>query len=114
MSGATTNDSTFLSAASFHLMRVMPYDGRILKITCFNQSASSRDESFKLYIDGDDNPLTDNRGSELTFTSNQKGSADCPSDWTFSAGEAISIRRQCSTASQGTNVTIVFEFDMTT
>ena len=114
MSGATTNDSTFLSASSFHLMRVMPYDGRILKITCFNQSASSRDESFKLYIDGDDNPLTDNRGSELTFTSNQKGSADCPSDWTFSAGEAISIRRQCSTASQGTNVTIVFEFDMTT
>lgn len=114
MSGATTSDSTFLSSASFHLMRVMPYDGKIIRITCFNQSSSSRNESFKLYIDGDDNPLTDNRGSELTFTSNQKGSADCPSDWTFSAGESVSIRRQPSVATQGTNISIVFEFDMTT
>lgn len=114
MSGATTSDSTFLSSASFHLMRVMPYDGKIIRITCFNQSSSSRSESFKLYIDGDDNPLTDNRGSELTFTSNQKGSADCPSDWTFSAGESVAIRRQPSVATQGTNISIVFEFDMTT
>ena len=114
MSGATTGDSTNLSSASFHLMRVMPYDGRIIRITCFNQTTTSRTESFKLYIDGDDSPLSDNRGSELTFTSGQKGGADCPSDWTFSAGESVAIRRQPSAATNGTNISIVFEFDMTT
>ena len=114
MSGATTSDSTNLSSASFHLMRVMPYDGRIIRITCFNQTTTSRTESFKLYIDGDDSPLSDNRGSELTFTSGQKGSGDCPSDWTFSAGESVAIRRQPSVATNGTNISIVFEFDMTT
>ena len=35
-------------------------------------------------------------------------------DWTFSKGEAIAIRRTPSAAVNGTTVTVVFEFDMTT
>ena len=115
MSGATTSDSTGLGVATFHLMQVMPYDGRVVRIAVFNQSATSRTDKFEMYINGDDsNLLTDQRGTDLSFTSARSGSGDCNADWTFSKEESIAIRRTPSSAVQGTTVTVVFEFDMTT
>jgi len=115
MSGATTSDSTGLGVASFHLMQVMPYDGRVVRIAVFNQSATSRTDKFEMYINGDDsNLVTDQRGTDLSFTSARSGSGDCNADWTFSKEESIAIRRTPSSAVQGTTVTVVFEFDMTT
>jgi len=115
MSGATTSDSTSLAASSYHLMQVMPFDGRVVRIAVFNQTTTSRTDLFEMYIDGDDSdPSGDQRGTDLSFTSTQKGNGDCATDWTFSKGEAIAIRRTPSAAVNGTTVTVVFEFDMTT
>jgi len=115
MSGATTSDSTGLTATSYHLMQVMPFDGRVVRIAVFNQSTTSRTDLFEMYIDGDDSdPSGDQRGTDLSFTSTQKGNGDCATDWTFSKGEAIAIRRTPSAAVNGTTITVVFEFDMTT
>ncbi len=115
MSGATTSDSTGLTATSYHLMQVMPFDGRVVRIAVFNQTTTSRTDLFEMYIDGDDSdPVADQRGTDLSFTSTQKGNGDCATDWTFSKGEAIAIRRTPSAAVNGTTITVVFEFDMTT
>jgi uncharacterized protein (DUF2141 family) len=115
MSGATTSDSTGLTATSYHLMQVMPFDGRVVRIAVFNQTTTSRTDLFEMYIDGDDSdPVADQRGTDLSFTSTQKGNGDCNTDWTFSKGEAIAIRRTPSAAVNGTTITVVFEFDMTT
>jgi len=115
MSGATTSDSTGLSASSYHLMQVMPFDGRVVRIAVFNQTTTTRTDLFEMYIDGDDSdPVADQRGTDLSFTSAQKGNGDCNTDWTFSKGEAIAIRRTPSAAVNGTTITVVFEFDMTT
>ncbi len=115
MSGATTSDSTGLGVATFHLMQVMPYDGRVVRIAVFNQSATSRTDKFEMYINGNDsNLVTNQRGTDLSFTSARSGSGDCNADWTFSKEESIAIRRTPSSAVQGTTVTVVFEFDMTT
>ena len=54
MSGATTSDSTSLAASSYHLMQVMPFDGRVVRIAVFNQTTTSRTDLFEMYIDGDD------------------------------------------------------------
>ena len=115
MSGATTSDSTGITSSSYHLMQVMPFDGRVVRIAVYNQSATSRTDKFEMYIDGDDSDLVgDQRGTDLSFTSAQTGSGDCATDWTFSKEEAIAIRRTPSAAVNGTTVTVVFEFDMTT
>ena len=50
MSGATTSDSTSLSVNSYHLMQIMPYDGRVVRIAVYNQTASTRTDKFELYI----------------------------------------------------------------
>ena len=96
-------------------MQVMPYDGRVVRIAVYNQTANSRTDKFELYINGvDDNLTSDQRGTDLSFTSARTGSGDCASDWTFSKEEAIAIRRTPSSAVNGTTITVVFEFDMTT
>jgi len=115
MSGATTADSTSLSSSSYHLMQVMPFDGRVVRIAVYNQTTTSRTDTFEMYINGDDSDLAgDQRGTDLSFTSARSGSGDCASDWTFSKEESIAIRRTPSQATNGTTVTVVFEFDMTT
>lgn len=115
MSGATTSDSTGLGVASYHLMQIMPFDGRVVRIAVYNQSATSRTDKFEMYINGDDSDLIgDQRGTDLSFTSARTGSGDCATDWTFSKEETIAIRRTPSSAVNGTTVTVVFEFDMTT
>ena len=97
-------------------MYVVPFDGKIKRISSFHQSSTSGTSTFEMYIDGDDSDLTnDQRGSDMTTSSyGQKFTEDCPSDWTFSKGEAIAIKRTDSTAKYGATMTIVFEYDTTT
>ena len=116
LSGASTSENTGLSTASYTLMYVVPFDGKIKRISSFHQSATSGTSVFEMYIDGDDSDLTnDQRGSDMTTASyTRKFTEDCPSDWTFSKGEAIAIKRTDSTPRYGVTMTIVFEYDTTT
>jgi len=116
LSGATFSENTSLSTASYALMYVVPYDGKILRISSFHQNAASGTSTFEVYIDGDDSDLvSDQRGSDMTTSSfTTKFTEDCPSDWTFSKGEAIAIKRTDSVARYGVTMTVVFEFDTTT
>ena len=115
LSGSSTSENSSLSTASYTLMYVVPFDGKIKRISSFHQNAASGTSTFKLYIDGDDSPLTDNRGSDMTTSSfTRKFTEDCPADWTFSKGEALAIRRTDSVARYGVTMTIVFEYDTTT
>jgi hypothetical protein len=95
---------------------VAPYDGKILRISSFHQASTSRTSTLEVYIDGDDSDLVnDQRGSDMTTSSyGQKFTEDCPSDWTFSKGEAIAIKRTDTAAVYGTTMSIVFEYDTTT
>ena len=116
LSGATFSENTSLSTASYALMYIVPYDGKILRISSFHQNAASGTSTFEVYIDGDDSDLTnDQRGSDMTTSSfTRKFTEDCPTDWTFSKGEAIAIKRTDSVARYGVTMTVVFEFDTTT
>ena len=118
MSTATLTDSTALNPANSRLMSVMPYDGRLVSLTLHQTNASNfPTDKFELYIDGVDDDLTgDQRGSDLIFQiNNRKGNANCPLDWTFSAHEALSIRRTPSAHNPGSvSITIVYELNMTT
>ena len=116
LSGASTSENTSLSTASYTLMYVAPFDGKIKRISSFHQSSTSGTSTFEMYIDGDDSDLTnDQRGSDMTTSAfTRKFTEDCPADWTFSKGEAIAIKRTDSTARYGVTMTIVFEYDTTT
>ncbi len=109
-------ESTSLSTASYRNFHVAPYDGRIVRLASFHQSTSTRNSTLELYIDGDDSdPVADQRGSDLSSGSHtQKFQVDCPADWTFSKGEALSIRRTDDVATYGCAMSIVFEYDITT
>jgi hypothetical protein len=116
LSGSSTSENSSLSTASYTLMYVAPFDGKIKRISSFHQNAASGTSTFEIYIDGDDSDLTnDQRGSDMTTSSfTRKFTEDCPSDWTFSKGEAIAIKRTDSVARYGVTMTIVFEYDTTT
>ena len=116
LSGSSTSENSSLSTASYTLMYVAPFDGKIKRISSFHQNAASGTSTFEVYIDGDDSNLTtDQRGSDMTTSSfTRKFTEDCPADWTFSKGEAIAIRRTDSVARYGVTMTIVFEYDTTT
>ena len=116
LSGSSTSENSSLSTASYTLMYVAPFDGKILRISSFHQNNASGTSTFEVYIDGDDSNLTtDQRGSDMTTAAfNRKFTEDCPADWTFSKGEAIAIKRTDSTARYGVTMTIVFEYDTTT
>lgn len=116
LSGASTSENTSLSTASYTLMYIAPYDGKIKRISSFHQNAASGTSTFEVYIDGDDSDLTnDQRGSDMTTSSfTTKFTEDCPADWIFSKGEAIAIKRTDSVARYGVTMTIVFEYDTTT
>jgi len=118
MSTASILDNANLNTASSSLMAVMPYDGRVVSITIFqNNALDFPSDKFELYVDGDDSDLVaDQRGSDLVFQINsRKGRADCPLDWTFSANETLAIKRSPSTSSPNqVTVTIVYELNMTT
>jgi len=116
LSGSSTSENSSLSTASYTLMYVAPFDGKIKRISSFHQNNALGTSTFEVYIDGDDSNLTtDQRGSDMTTASyNRKFTEDCPADWTFSKGEAIAIRRTDSVARYGVTMTIVFEYDTTT
>ena len=116
LGGSSTSEGTSLATSSYTAMYVAPYDGKILRITSFHQSSSSRTSTLEVYIDGDDDDLTnDQRGTDMSVSSyGQKFTQDCPADWTFSKGEAIAIKRTDTAAVYGTTMTVVFEYDTTT
>jgi hypothetical protein len=116
LSGASTSESTSLSASSYTSIFVVPYDGKVLRISSHSQSSTSKSSTLEMYIDGDDSDLVnDQRGTDIaTGTYTKKFTVDCPSDWTFSKGETIAIRRTDTDEVYGTSMTVVLEYDTTT
>ena len=116
ISGATTSESTSLSAASYTTMFVVPFGGKVTRITSWNQGTGTPAVStFELYVNGDDDPLSDQVGTDLVLTSyNHSMVGDCASDWVFTKGQTIAIRRTDSTALYGVTMSVVLEYDTTT
>ncbi len=116
ISGSTTSETTSLSTASYTTMFVVPFDGKVTRITSWNQgTASPATSTFKLYINGDDDPLSDKVGTDLVLTSyNNSMVGDCPSDWVFTKGQTIALSRTDSNALYGVTMSVVLEYDTTT
>jgi len=116
ISGATTSESTSLSTASYTTMFVVPFGGKVTRITSWNQGTGTPAVStFELYVNGDDDPLSDQVGTDLVLTSyNNSMVGDCASDWVFTKGQTIAIRRTDSTALYGVTMSVVLEYDTTT
>ena len=116
ISGATTSEATSLSAASYTTMFVVPFGGKVTRITSWNQGTGTPAAStFELYVNGDDDPLSDQVGTDLVLTSyNHSMVGDCASDWVFTKGQTIAIRRTDSTALYGVTMSVVLEYDTTT
>ena len=114
LSSASTSEGTSLTASSYTTWYVVPYDGRVVRIASMHQRLNARTTTLEMYIDGDDSDLVaDQRGTDLSIGSHtQKFQSDCPSDWTFSKGEGIAIRRTDSVSTYGCGMTIVLEFDL--
>jgi hypothetical protein len=116
LSGASTSESTSLSTSSYTSIFVVPYDGKVLRISSHSQSSTSKSSTLEMYINGDDSNLTTSkRGTDVsTGTYNRTFTVDCASDWTFSRGETIAIRRTDTDEVYGTSMTVVLEYDTTT
>jgi hypothetical protein len=115
LGGGSTSENASLTSSSYSSMYVVPYDGQVKRISSFHQSTSSRNVTLEMYIDGDDSDLVnDQRGSDVTATGITNKFTVDPTDWTFSKGEAIAIRRTDTVGVYGTTMTVVLEFDLTT
>jgi len=116
LSGASTSESTSLSASSYTSIFVVPFDGRVSRIASYCSSSYSKSTKLEMYIDGDDSNLTtDQRGTDVNSgTYTKKFTVDCSADWTFSKGETIAIRRTDTSAVWATSMTVVLEYDTTT
>ena len=110
------SETSTLNNASHALLQIMPYDGKVVRISSWHQRTNSRNTTLEMYINGDDDdPVGDQRGTDLVVTGNtQSFTADCPADWTFSKGECISIGRTDTVSTYGTTMTFVIELDLTT
>ena len=109
-------ESSSLSTSSYFSMISAPYDGRVLKVSSFTQSTSSKTTTVEMYLNGDDSDLTNDQvGTDLVISSyTQKNTGTCAADWVFSAGDALSFRITNSAGASGQVLTFVVEFDLDT
>ena len=109
-------ESSSLSTASYFLMFSAPYDGRVLKVSTFTQSASSKTTTVEMYLNGDDSDLAaDQVGTDLVISSYSNSNVGvCATDWVFSAGDALSFRITNSVAGSGQSLTFAVQYDLDT
>jgi len=109
-------EGTSLSTSSYFSMISAPYDGKVLRVSSFTQSTSSKTTTVEMYLNGDDSDLTNDQvGTDLVISSyTQKNTGTCADDWVFSAGDALSFRITNSAAGSGQVLTFVIEFDLDT
>ena len=109
-------EQTSLSTSSYFSMISAPYDGKVLRVSSFTQSTSSKTTTVEMYLNGDDSDLTNDQvGTDLVISSyTQKNTGTCADDWVFSAGDALSFRITNSAAASGQVLTFVIEFDLDT
>ena len=108
--GGTLNESTTLTNNTYSTIYSAPYAGRVVRITSKEQYSNSGTSTLELYL----NHSSTQTGTDMSVSSfTNKFNQDCPSDWTFSAGDTIAIKRIDTSPSYGTSLTVVFEFDAT-
>jgi len=116
ISGANYQESS--NQNSYISQYTVPYNGKIIRIasqspsvtmstslTMFKNHSATQVGTTMASSDPSYNALED-------FVSNFQ--VDCPSDWVFNKGDTIAIGRTDNTSATGTNMTIVFEYDITT
>jgi len=112
ISGASTSESNNLAYYSFTSVFVVPYDGKVLRICSTHQTSGSKSSNFELYINKNPNTQIGTTVSSGTYTSSF--CVDCASDWIFSKGDSIAIKRTDTAAVYGTSMTVALEYDTTT
>ena len=109
-------ENSNLTTASYFSMISAPYDGRVLKVSSYTQSATTKNTTVEMYLNGQDGDLTNDQvGTDLVISSyGRNGTGTCATDWAFSAGDALSFRITNSVASSGQVLTFVIQFDLDT
>jgi len=109
LSGASIASSNTLSSSDYQLMFTVPYNGFVKKIINYNSHTSSKTSILRFYKNGDSGTLI---GSALPVSSyTTTFEVDCPSNWTFTKGDIISISREDTSQIQNTSMSIVLQYN---
>ena len=109
LSGASIASSNTLSSSDYQLMFTVPYNGFVKKIINYNSDTASKTSILRFYKNGDSGTLI---GSVLPVSSyTTTFEVDCPSNWTFTKGDIISISREDTSQIQNTSMSIVLQYN---
>ena len=90
-------------------MFTVPYNGFVKKIINYNSHTASKTSILRFYKNGDSGTLI---GSVLPVSSyTTTFEVDCPSNWTFTKGDIISISREDTSQIQNTSMSIVLQYN---
>ena len=109
LSGASIAASNTLSSSDYQLMFTVPYNGFVKKILNYNSHTGSRTSTLRFYKDGDSTTRIGDALGVSSYTTTFE--VDCPSNWTFTKGDVISISREDTSQIQNTSMTIVLQYN---
>lgn len=109
LSGASIASSNTLSSSDYQLMFTVPYNGFVKKILNYNSHTGSRTSTLRFYKDGDSTTRIGDALGVSSYTTTFE--VDCPSNWTFTKGDIISISREDTSQIQNTSMTIVLQYN---
>lgn len=109
LSGASIASSNTLSSSDYQLMFTVPYNGFVKKILNYNSHTGSRTSTLRFYKDGDSTTRIGDALAVSSYTTTFE--VDCPSNWTFTKGDIISISREDTSQIQNTSMTIVLQYN---
>lgn len=109
LSGASIASSNTLSSSDYQLMFTVPYNGFVKKILNYNSHTGSKTSILRFYKDGDSSTRIGDALSVSSYTTTFE--VDCPSNWTFTKGDIISISREDTSQIQNTSMSIVLQYN---
>jgi len=109
LSGASIASSNTLSSSDYQLMFTVPYNGFVKKILNYNSHTGSKTSILRFYKDGDSGTQIGDALSVSSYTTTFE--VDCPSNWTFTKGDVISISREDTSQIQNTSMSIVLQYN---
>lgn len=107
ISGASVAEGT-ISTSAYHLMFTVPYNGFVKSIVNYNSHTVSKQSQLTFHKAGSSTVIGD---TISTGTYTTEFAVDCPSNWTFTKGDVISIRRVDTAQVHGTSMSIVLQYN---
>ena len=107
ISGASVAEGT-ISTTAYHLMFTVPYNGFVKSIVNYNSHTVSKQSQLTFHKAGSSTVIGD---TISTGTYTTEFAVDCPSNWTFTKGDVISIRRVDTAQVHGTSMSIVLQYN---